>query len=120
MLVIVGSLSRTMQWPCRFFAFEINGSGAARIGSFCRAAASERQNEMASLEGMSEAFGSSAGADDQREAAREEERPQSLGALMRAVRESDKRDVGRQAMRKWRGVLLGFGGAVAEAEQAAR
>src|SRR5690242_204670 len=35
-------------------------------------------NEKASLEGMSEAFGSSAGADDQREAAREEERPQSL------------------------------------------
>jgi len=37
-------------------------------------------NEKASLEGMSEAFGSSAEADDQREAAREEERPQSLEA----------------------------------------
>ena len=39
---------------------------------------SDLENEKAPLEGMSEAFGSSAEADDQREAAREEERPQSL------------------------------------------
>jgi hypothetical protein len=67
-----------MQRPCRNFAFEINGWEAAGPGIFCRPAGSARQNEKASLEGMSEAFGSSAGADDQREAAREEDRPQSL------------------------------------------
>jgi len=53
-------------------------SRCPECGQFLPGGSFGAANEKASLEGMSEAFGSSAGADDQREAAREEERPQSL------------------------------------------
>ena len=59
-----------------------------------------RETRKASLEGMSEAFRSPAEAGHQGEAAREEERPRSLGAVMRFSPESDKREVGKRAMRK--------------------
>src|SRR3569623_623370 len=101
MVVIGGSLSRTMQWLCRNFSFWINGRRAAGVGSFCRGAASARQNEKAPLEGMSEAFGSSAEANDQREAAREEERPQSLEvgyAGWRRVRQTRSRKASHAQM----------------------
>ena len=54
----------------------------------------------ASLEGMSEAFGSSTEADDHQRAAKGEEGGRELfGALMRPGSESDKRELGRPPMR---------------------